>query len=285
MRNFILLFLLPLALSVTTEKRESSGVSIHELVKTGQITCEPETNGGYNQGSITLHISNKGRGQRVLIPLGTRFKSALGEEQDLIVPQDLIVAVPRNGDKKVTLDAYCVQASNLSPDAGQTFGLGIEEDEKLLKVLRFMKGKTYDPDVIQNAIWSVTDDESVAGINTQNEQERSLREFVCETTGQENVWYDLDRNYQETASREIIPITKEVSGNIAYEVNQTGKVLLQVTEEDGKVIRELGGGMPVTNIGSYKFRFSMKVQGWDEGTYFVQLKLGDEVFHKVAFEV
>ena len=60
---------------------------------------------------------------------------------------------------------------------------------------------------------------------------------------------------------------------------------MQVTEEDGTVIRELGGGMPITDIGNYKFRFRMKVVGWEHGTYFVQLKLKDNVFHKVAFEV
>jgi hypothetical protein len=148
-----------------------------------------------------------------------------------------------------------------------------------------MKGNTYDSEIIQDAIWAVTDGESVAAINMQNDKEKSLREFICEVTGQENVWYELDRNYEETTSREIIPVTKEVFGNIAYEVRQTGKVVLQVAKVDGHVIRELGGGMPISRTGSYEFHFSMKVQGWEEGTYFVQLKIGESIFHKVAFEV
>lgn len=284
MQKLFFLLAFPLLLSVSAHS-PSVEKSIHDLVNSGSIKCIPLTNGGYNTGSITLKISNTGRGQRVLIPLGTRFKSALGEEQDLVVPEDLIVAVPRNGDKEVKLDAYCVQQSNLSPGEGQTFTLGKEKDEKLLKVLNFMKGKGHDPSVIQEAVWAVTDGASVAGISMQNDSEKALREFVCNVTGQKNVWYDLDREYQETETREIVPETREVSGNIAYEVNETGNVVMQVTKEDGTVIRELGGGMPIANVGSYKFRFNMKVQGWERGVYFVQLKLEDDVFHKVAFEV
>lgn len=284
MQKLFFLLAFPLLLSISANS-PSTEKNIHDLVKTNSIKCTPLTNGGYNTGSITLKISNLGSGQRVLIPLGTRFKSALGEEQDLVVPEDIIVAVPRNGEKEVKIDAYCVQQSNLSPGEGQTFSLAIEQDEKLLKVLNFMKGKGHEPSIIQEAIWAVTDGENVAGISMQNDNEKALREFVCDITGQENVWYDLDRDYQETETREIVTETKQVSGNIAYEVNETGDVVMQVTKEDGTVIRELGGGMPIANVGSYKFRFNMKVQGWERGVYFVQLKLEDNVFHKVAFEV
>lgn len=263
----------------------SSAVSIHDLVASRQMNFTPQTNGGYNQGSITVTLESLTRSKKVLIPMGTRFTSALSEEQDLILPEDVIVDVPGNGEKKVTLDAYCVQHSNLSPDADQTFGFTAEKDKNLMKILQFMQGKNYHPSVVQNAIWSITDGENVAGISMNDPEEKALREFICETTGMENVWYDLDREYRQTESREIIPETKQVAGDIAYEVNETGKVVLQVVEEDGTVIRELGGGMPITHTGSYKFRFSMKVQGWDRGLYFVQLKLADDVFHKVTFEV
>lgn len=286
MQKLILFLAFPISLSISTDRVTSSSVTtVHELVASGQLKCTPLTNGGYNTESIKLKLTSLGKGQRVLIPLGTRFKSALGDEQDLVVPEDLIVSVPRGGEKEINLDAYCVQQSNLSPDAGQTFALAKEQNEKLIKVLEFMKGKGYDSDVVQEAIWSVTDGSNVAGISMQNEKEKALREFLCETLGKENVWYDLDRDFQQTASREIVPETRSIAGDIAYEVTQTGNVAMQVVTEEGEVIRELGGGMPIEHTGSYKFRFSMKVQGWDRGLYFVQLKLEDTVFHKVAFEV
>jgi hypothetical protein len=262
-----------------------SSTSIHELLKQGKITVKPLTNGGFNEASITLSIKNLADGRRVLIPKGTRFKSVLGDEQDLLVPQDLIVDLPRKGEKDLSLNAYCMQHSNLAPQENQVFVMTEEQDEQLLKVLNFMDGKTYSPSVIQDAIWAVTDELDVAGISMNEPGEKELREFICNTLGIENVWYDLDRQYEQTAQREIIPRTTEVSGDIAYEADETGEVVMQVTEEDGTVIRELGGGMPVTRIGSYKFHFSMKVQGWESGLYFVQLKIQDNVFHKVAFEV
>jgi hypothetical protein len=244
----------------------------------------PQTNGGYKEGSIKAIIKNKGKSQRVLIPMGTRFTSVVGEEQDLLVPEDLFVDVPQNSEKEIILDAYCMQRNNLSPDAGQVFGFKQEKNKNLIKVLQFMNDKNYTSSTIQDAIWSISDNLGVAGISMEDPKEKELREFLCEVKGIENVWYNLDRNYTETPERQIIPETKKVSGNIAYEVTQKGNIVLQVTEEDGTVIRELSG-MPVNHTGSYNFNFSMEVQGWERGLYFVQLKLEDDVFHKVVFEV
>jgi len=285
MKNLLFLALsLFLTSSFLPTKHNSAAISIHDLVASNQMEFIPQTNGGYNVESIAALIKNKGKAQRVLIPMGTRFTSVLGEEQDLIVPEDLFVDVPSNSEKKLTIDAYCMQHHNLSPNADQVFGFKQENSEDLMKILHFMKGKKYEPSIIQEAIWAITDGQSVAGISMNTPKEKELREFICATTGKENVWYDLDRNYTETPERQIIPETKKVSGNIAYEVTQKGNILLQVTEEDGTVIRELGG-MPVNQTGNYNFNFSMEVQGWERGLYFVQLKLEDDVFHKVAFEV
>ena len=286
MRNLLLIAILSVLISGTLPKGiNSSAISIHELIKQGEITVSPTTNGGYNEASIKLSLKNLAEGRRVMIPRGTRFKSVLGEEQDLLVPQDLIVDLPRKGQKELTLNAYCMQHSNLAPQENQVFGITEEKDEQLLKVLNFMDGKRYAPSVIQDAVWALTDGVDVAGISSSLPAEKELRTFICNTLGIENVWYDLDRSYEQTPDREIVPRTVEVSGDIAYEAEETGEVVMQVTEEDGTVIRELGGGMPVTRVGNYKFRFSMKVQGWESGLYFVQLKIQDNVFHKVAFEV
>ena len=200
MSKLIFLLSIPFFLSISSIENSTSEKSIHDLIKSGSIKCSVITNGGYNTESITLKISNNGKGQRVLIPFGTRFKSALDEDQDLIVPQDVLVELPRNGQKEVILDAYCVQQNNLSPKPGQVFDIAFEEDEALLKVLGFMKGKEYSSSLIQEAVWAVTDDSNVAGISMQNEREKELREFICEATGRKNVWYDLDREYQQDKS-------------------------------------------------------------------------------------
>ena len=279
MQKLLVLLFVPLLFSNVQTTEISQSTDLHALVRSGEVKCEILTNGGYNESSIKLKLINSGKGRRVLIPAGTRFTSSLSEEQDLVIPEDLIVALPRNTDKEYNVDAYCVQQSNLSPSEGESFGLSKETDQDLLKVLNFMSGKEFETDIIQDAIWSVTDGSSIASIDRSNPKCEELRKYLSEITGQEDVWYDLDRDHYANESREIVAETKEVSGNIAYEATQTGSVKMQVTTEEGRVIRELGGGMPISRLGKYKFRFSMKVQGWDQGVYFVQLKLGDNVFH------
>lgn len=270
---------------VSFSKNSTQNVNIFDALKNNQVKLTAISNGNHSGGSIIVEITKLKNIRSVFIPSGTRFKSEFGEDQDLINVDDEIIVLNSNS-KKHTLNGFCVQHHNMSPTSESQFSIAKETNENLVQLAKYLNKKGFSDDIKQTALWCVSDQDDVSGIyENGNKEVEKLREHVCSLTGQEDVWYNTDPTYSVDENRNIIQETTKVEGLIAYTVTKTGNMKMEICKENGEVFRSLGGTSPISNLGEYRFNFSVKVQGWESGTYSVRLKIGDDVFHQQDFEI
>lgn len=281
----IVILALIVSLLASFSKNSSQNLSIFEAIKNKQVQFSAVSNGSHSGSSITIKIEKLKNIKSIIIPSGTRFKSEFDDDQDLITVDDEIIVLNSKSSNH-TIDGFCVQRENRSPSVESHFTIVKESNENLIKIANYLNNKSFDEDVKQTALWCVSNNADVSGIyHSGNKEVEKLRSYVCSLTGQENVWYNTNPNYTIDEERNIIQETTKVEGLIAYDVTRTGSMRMEVCKENGEVIRTLGGSTPISNLGTYRFNFSIKVKGWDSGTYSVRLKINDTVFHQEDFEI
>lgn len=263
----------------------TQNVTIFDAIKNNQIQFTAISNGSHSGGSILLEIENLKNIKSIIIPSGTRFKSEFDGDQDLLNTEEEVIVLNKN-TTRYTLDGFCVQQNNMSPTEKSKFTIAKETNENLIKVAKYLDEKGFSDDIKQTALWSVSDHSDVSGIyENGNKEVQELREYICSLTGQENVWYNTNPTYSVDENRNIIQETTKVEGLISYTVQRTGNMKMEVCKENGEVLRSLSSNTPITNIGEYRFNFSVKVKGWQSGKYNVRLKIDNEIIHQKDFEI
>jgi hypothetical protein len=280
-----LTLVIPVLFLVSFSNNSSENVNIFDAIKNNQIQFTAISNGTHSGGSIIIEIEKLKNIKSIIIPSGTRFKSEFDEDQDLINIDDEIIVLNSNSTKH-TLNGFCVQQHNMSPTNESQFTISKETNENLVETAKYLNKKGFSDDIKQTTLWCVSNKADVSGIyQNGNKQVEKLREYVCSLTGKENVWYNSNPTYSIDENRNIIQETTKIEGLLSYTVTRTGNMKMEVCKENGEVLRTLGGSTPISNLGEYRFNFSVKVKGWKSGKYSVQLKIGDEVIHKEVFEI
>lgn len=280
----ITLFLAALFLFSFNENK-TQYMDIFDAIESNQIIFSAKSNGGHSSESIVVAIENIGKISSVIIPAGTRFVSESEGDQDLLTTEDEFIAL-KPGKTELKLNGYCVQKSHSSPEENSNFTLIKEDIEQLVELAKYLNQKEIASSVKQTAIWCVTDNADVSGIYEENNEEVSeLRDYVCNLTGIENVWYNTDPTYSVDVNRNIIHAITKVEGHLSYTVTKTGNLAMEICNEEGEIIRTFGGTSRITHLGDFNFNFSLAVQGWESGSYSVHVKIGSDEIHRTSFQI
>ncbi|MDX1651485.1 MAG: hypothetical protein R3277_03265 [Brumimicrobium sp.] len=237
-------------------------------------------------GDLILKFKPLNKSLQLIIPAGTRFKSHNEEEQDLMNADTKRIILASAKPGAVRVKGFCVQSSNRCPNEESGYTPQKEGDERLVKLARYLDGKSIDHDIKQTSFWAVSDRESVSGIYKEGDKEvEALRKFICTLLSKKDVWYNTDPTYTLDANRNIVYEITKVEGLISYEVAKPGKLRMYVLNGENEVIRSLGEGSQISHLGNYKFNFKLAVKGWERGKYSVQLKIDEEIIHSQEFEI
>ena len=154
-----------------------------------------------------------------------------------------------------------------------------------MKLTGFLKGKAYNSNDIQSAIWAVADKKSASGIQNGSQAQRALRASVSSITGIKDPWYNKEVNYRLDEDRVPIASPTKISGRISYNVQRFGFISFVIYKASGEELTRMKMRNKVTGTGLTNFNFGLSVQGWSQGDYFVNVELGDEVIHEMEFTV
>jgi len=152
--------------------------------------------------------------------MGILFIPDAEEEQTLIKSEDEMFALS-NGQKKVLqFHGYCTELHDNGCDEGTAFTMNQTNNSKLKTLLSYMDSlQIKDENIIQHAIWCITDSSSVSYIedDAHPNTAKALRGFLCKQTGQKETWYNTAADIVETPAHEFIIVPKEVKGEITFE--------------------------------------------------------------------
>lgn len=235
-----------------------------------QATVLPFGDAGYSAG-LRVNVKNiSGKSLKLIMPKGTIFVPDNGEEQTLVTSGDELFALGAGQEKQIVRPGFCTELHDHGSGEESTFKLGMSKNEKLLSIIGFMDSlKITDEDVIQHAVWSVTDNSSIGYIDIgDTTKERLLRERLVSLTGQKMPWYETDSRIERTPEREFVIRSTTVEGELSFYSKEAVDMQGMVKDSTGKIVHTNPNRITGPH-GNVTFWYKLSVQGWEAGKYYV----------------
>lgn len=267
--SWVIVFVLSLGAYYMITSAIKPPQTINEAVKAGLIKVDINSNDERSYSKVYLTVRNlSSTQQRILIPAGTLYEPDEDDEQELIQLNDEILVVNGRSENSIEINTFCTEASDRSPDG--TFSLKANKNEKLQKLISYMGENPGSKDGLQDAVWAISDNHSVNNIPGGNEQQDALREFVATLTGQENSWYSSPQQYNVDRYGNINRETVHVTGELAFTADRAMSVHEEIQNGDGETMIKSDRHFQLRG-GNVRYTFSIRVKGWEKGTYFVKV--------------
>jgi hypothetical protein len=282
-----LLFFLPVLFTGYAFQKHSGILTLSEAMDKGIIKVKVTGAGGYSGKCLEAEIKNIGsKKTEIIIEPGMIFKPEDPDMQNILVVKEVKIPLEKNAIKKVKLTGFCCEASDRSPAGGTMFKPCTNKNNKLSELARFLDKHTYPDDMMQYAVWSVSDNKSVSHIYNENSTTvKDLREEVCRLTGQKNEWFNTnvttytnDEGYIETQ-----PV--RITGEIKVRIEKPTVLFQGVYKENGEIAWEPHKVADIGSTGTMTYQFKLKVKGWDKGKYYVKVTSEGNQLLKQEFEI
>jgi len=157
-------------------------------------------------------------------------------------------------------------------------------DSNLVKLARFLNRRNYSCDNEQQAIWSISDKRSIAGIASDDEPLMSLRQFLADMKGITLPWYTLEtRNYVFSNGR-IVSYVTSLTGEMNYSNEKENYVTCTVLNENGLPVILVKSQWLGPTVNS-KYPLDLPVAGLAAGKYKVELRSPEKLLASRDFEL
>lgn len=269
-----------------SNKEDMATISLADAIKNKMVTATYVGAGTYTGNSIKIEATNlQDKKINISIPAGTMFKPSDDGMQNILVTQEQILALGSKEKKSTLLRGYCCEAHDGAPSKDIDFTLSSNKDPKMGMLFAFLKGKPIPDAAQQEAVWCISDGHSVSDIYAPKmESVKPLREEVCKITGQKDTWYSTPKNHSVDANGNISHVTTEVSGLIKFKALKAAKIHNEIHDATGKLVIKNPNEFDV-KPGNIEYEFGIKVQGWQKGTYYVEVYENEKVVHKQEFKI
>ncbi|MCO5258808.1 MAG: hypothetical protein M9916_01570 [Crocinitomicaceae bacterium] len=264
-------FLLTLAILLCWSIGLASSIEINEAVKTGKIKVQTKYEQLGHKG-VMLTISNlSSAALSITVPPGTTFKAS-DEEQELLNIEEQLIALNSKETKTVEVGGYCTQLSKIAPRLESKFNVGKTKNALLIAFLDFLKTNNPSKTNYQNAVWALTDRESISSIEVKNDADNKLREFIAKQTNRTNPWHTNVQNMNVVPGRPIERRTMAVSGHLDVTTTKDIPFHFVVVNDRGEEKQIINTNQTIEKNIKNTFRFALTVQGWEKGKYKINIQ-------------
>lgn len=263
----------------TTSAIACNTISIEDATKKGFIKLIIKSKGGFTGTIIEMKIQNVSNQQLQLqLETGRRLDSKTETQQDILVtqPQELFLAVNQN--KSFNVNGMCCQAHNSAPTKNAIYSIGKMADSNLVKLANYInENKLYENYSAQQAVWTVSDNNSIASIYGGTEKEvDALRNYISKITGRPIPKYDI--TFQQESDRSVLGRATKIEGKFDYTLNSNAHVTIAIYDASGKLVQLLFENIAHKN-GDYKLYYTFRTRQLEQGIYYARMKV-DNVLQK-----
>jgi hypothetical protein len=172
-------FLCPLLVASAEE------IDLLAALQQSRIKATAQAKGGYQGPLLQLDVQNLGAEKLLVkVPVGLIFNSINDWEQDLIVTQEVLLALLPKSGGQAALYIMCIQSGNASPGKNAGFRPDRMAEPGLLKLVQHIGKQKYQNSTAQSAVWAVANGGAMADIYGQDPiMTKSLCALVSEATG------------------------------------------------------------------------------------------------------
>lgn len=193
------------------------------------------------------------------------------DEQTLVAPMAMTYTIKKDVPRTLKVDGYCTELSDGSPTSGGAFKLGFNKDTALQTLVDFIsKYKVRDKHTIQEAVWCITDNESIANVHLEDPaKSKALRSLLAKITHKENPWHSASREIETNEDGMISTRTTNVFGNVSFKNPKPRTIKSKVVNAAGEIKFSNGKSHTIPVADNVKLNFQVTVSGWAKGNYSV----------------
>lgn len=268
-----------------SKSSSNSSVDINLAISQNIISVHSMSNGNYSNGSVQMKIKNlTNKSIRLKIPALTTYLPETEDKQTLLQIEDMLVNLSPKESSDILVSAFCSEYNDRCPTKDNAFFIGKSKNEKFLKLTEYLRKNKVSKSNYQDAVWAVSNNLSINNISIDTPYDKVFRKFMGELTGQKESWY---HSPQETTVDEYGNFNREtvsISGSLVFNSDGISKIYKAIYNSDGELIIK-GKERQLQKLKGVNMSFSLKVKGWEKGTYEVRIMKGNSVLKKYPFEV
>jgi len=285
----LVFFISFIAVSPFSKTEAKKYLSIEEAMKNKIVEARIIGKGGHTGECITLDIQSLVDYDTLIrIEPGRRLVSDDTLLQDILIIKEIQLFLAAKEKKLINLFGFCCQATNHSPYGGAKFNVGYMPDSSFIKLAMFLSASNLPLDVMQNAVWVLSNDHALNSIHNDNDADRpkmkELYQLIAGLKGLEIKfpWYTL-KYKQDTATLFSNKPTK-LFGEIEYYLSNPANVDLVVRDSRNNFVANLFVNRP-QNPNNYTYRFTLDVAKYPKGKYYVILYVDNQLRVRKEFEL
>ena len=244
--------------------------SIEGLFLKGKINVSVKSLGGYQEKCIQFELKNITLDTvYVHIEAGRRLVCKDSTMQDIfLVKENKIRLLPLEA-QQVEGYGFCCNATKHGPSKDVVFDLGYMAPAPWLKLANFINENNFSRDIIQPAVWAISDDRSVATIgNGLDDPSQQLRKMVSKIKGLECPWYTI--NYEKDEARFVTDVHEMVTARVPYNLSNHGIVSIVVKNSQGGIVKTVLSGQTL-GPGAHEYFLDLDVRNWPKGEYMLYI--------------
>lgn len=273
MKNAIIL----LAFLLLGSGTASAQTLLQQAVAQGKVRITLKGLGGHSRQCLKLEATSAaGEVLHLLLQPGTIFHSKNPHEQDLLLAQELLLALQPGEQQTHHLNAFCIQSGNASPGRDSLFTLGDRSNPQLAKLADFVvaHGLENDPR-LQSAFWCISDQHNLAGVasNTEYRQQDPLLQKLAQITNKVIPPYSIDYlpSHGEGDEAAFSNRIGSISGKLDFHLREKDVLTMALYDSFGREVKVFNRN---AHFQEGQYRFHYKVDGdlvQCKGVYYLRL--------------
>lgn len=245
----------------------TTSMSIEEAAKKGLIKLHIKSKGGFTGNVIEMKIfNNTDQTLALKLEAGRKLDSKVDQYQDILVTQAQEMFVSAKQQKIFNVNGMCCQAHNSCPAKEQLYKVGSMADSNLIKVAKFIdKNKFYTNFTAQQAVWVVSNDNSLGSISGGGKEEVNMvRDYISKITGKVIPPYEII--YGNGTGSDLLGKIVKVEGVFPYHLARNAHASIGIYNEEGRIVQILFEDL-THEKGDYKLYYTFNTRNLPSGTY------------------
>jgi hypothetical protein len=270
-----------------TEKKPI-GISAETASKTGIINLKIKGKGGYQEECIEAELKNNlSTDTLIRFEAGRRLIAEDSAMQDILIIRELIVHLAAKELKKIDLFGFCCRADRHGPSKNSVFDVGHMTDSSWIKLCRLLSETVYPKNVMQSAVWVLSNDHAINSIHNDNEADfekmQKLYKYLSGVKGIKYVypWYTVI--YKPDTSRVFSNRPEKMFGKISYNLPHHANVDMIVRNIDNLTVATIFSNQ-AQSPNTYDFRFTLNISILPKGKYNLLVLADNHLILKKEFE-
>lgn len=264
-------------------------IPLSQAIQQHIVTVSAEATGNsYMQQGLKLTVKNTGSLNFILVMnQGVTFAPVDVTAQPLLLAGEEILPMQPLKEATINVQTFCANSNAAAPQKGMKYTYTGIAEEKLVKLLAFLKQNRMYNELGQNAVWYFTNGHSLNTVYDAGNEfaSKKLLDFIITLTGEQRPEYFVQTSATTTAGQPVYnPKALKIFATFEEELAAPKKLTLGIYNEQGEMVQPVFENRHFAARG-HRFKVEFEAKGVPTGKYYIRLKEDETTLRETMVEV